>query len=134
MNARIDTIEGIGPVYRSKLEAVGIHTVESLLERCGSILGRKEVTALTGLREKQIEKWVRMADMMRLRGVGKEFSELLEAAGVRSVAALKSHDPERLCSRMNEVNEYRKLARRAPALHEVTAWVGAAQTMDQHVH
>lgn len=134
MSARIDTIEGIGPVYRSKLETVGIGTVEALLNRCGSILGRKEIAALTGLREAQISKWVRIADMMRLRGVGKEFSELLEASGVNSVASLGMRDPERLCNRMSEVNEARRLARRSPALHEVTAWVGAAKAMEQHVH
>jgi predicted RecB family nuclease len=134
MSAPIHTIEGIGPVYSSKLHTVGIATVDALIERCGSILGRKEVAALTGLREHQLDRWVRTADMMRLKGVGKEFSQLLEAAGVRSVSTLGMRDPEQLCGRLAEVNEQRKLARRTPALHEVSAWVGKARSLEHRVH
>lgn len=134
MNAPIDTIEGIGPTYRGKLEAAGVRTVEGLIERCGSILGRKEVATLTGLREGQIDKWVRTADLMRVNGVGKEYSQLLTAAGVQSIETLRTRNPEMLCTRLNEVNDQKRLARRSPALHEVSAWVGAARTMEQRVH
>ncbi len=134
MTARIDTVEGIGPTYRAKLHTAGIETVDTLLSRCGTPEDRRSVASMTGLREAQIAKWVRTADMMRVRGVGKEYSQLLEAAGVASVEALKNKDPAMLCGRLAEVNEARRLARRSPALHEVSAWIGAAQNMEVRVH
>lgn len=134
MTKRVDTIEGIGPVYRGKLEAVGIATVDDLIDRCGLPSRRQEVAAITGLRQQQLLKWVQIADLMRLQGVGKEYSQLLEAAGVHTLSALRSRDVEKLHTRIAEVNEFKKLARRTPGLHDVSAWVAAAQSLEQRVY
>ncbi len=133
MATRIDKIEGIGPVYRSKLEAAGIGTTEALLEKCGSRDGRRHVAALSGLREAQLLKWVNSADLMRLNGVGKEYSQLLEAAGVDTVRELRTRRPETLHAKLAEINGVKHLARRPPGLHDVTMWVEAAGTMEPRV-
>ncbi len=130
---RVDKIEGIGPVYRAKLEAVGIGTTEALLEQCGARQGRQRIAAATELREAQLLKWVNIADLMRVNGVGKEYSQLLEAAGVDTVRELKMRNPDSLCAKLSEVNEQKKLARRAPTLPEVSAWIAAAGTMEPGV-
>jgi predicted flap endonuclease-1-like 5' DNA nuclease len=130
---RVDTIEGIGPVYRGKLAAIGINTTDDLLERCGSAFGRQTIAASTGLRANQLLKWVNMADLMRLSGVGGEYSHLLEAAGVDTVKELKARVPEHLHEKLASVNEMKKLARRTPALHDVSRWVAAAQMMEARV-
>jgi predicted flap endonuclease-1-like 5' DNA nuclease len=130
---RIDKIEGIGPVYRAKLEAVGISTTAALLAQCGERDGRKMIASASGLREAQLLKWVNIADLMRLDGVGKEFSQLLEAAGVDTVRELKTRVPETLCAKLAEVNLMKRLARRTPALHDVNGWVSEAKDMDARV-
>lgn len=133
MTHRIDKIEGIGPVYRRKLEAVGVHTTDDLLMRCGAAAGRTQVAREAGLREAQLLKWVNKADLMRLNGVGGEYSHLLEAAGVDTVRELKGRVPEKLHERMTTLNETKKLSRRTPALGDVSNWIMAAQHMEPRV-
>ena len=81
MKYKIEEIEGIGPVVGAKLKALGIVDTDKLLERCGARKGRSEVAEETGLDESRLLKWVNAADLMRISGVGEEYSELLEAAG-----------------------------------------------------
>ncbi len=130
MKYKIEEIEGIGPAYGEKLGAVGIKTTDDLLDKCASPAGRKAMAEKTGLKESQILKWANMADLMRIKGVGEEFSELLEAAGVDTVKELKRRNPENLAAKMKEVNEEKKLTRAVPSLNEVTRWVEQAKSMD----
>ena len=130
MKYKIEEIEGIGPAYGAKLEAVGIKTTDDLLDKCASPTGRKAIAEKTGLKESQILKWTNMADLMRIKGVGEEFSELLEAAGVDTVKELKRRNPENLAAKIKEVNEEKKLTRAVPSLNEVTRWVEQAKSMD----
>ena len=81
MTAIID-IEGIGPAAAEKLKAAGVSTVEKLLEVAGPAKGRETLAEQTGLKEKQILEWVNRADLYRIKGVGEEYSDLLENAGV----------------------------------------------------
>ncbi|MFC1835708.1 DUF4332 domain-containing protein, partial [Thermodesulfobacteriota bacterium] len=82
MSYKIEDIEGIGPVYGEKLRAAGIRTTGELLERGHDPKGRKEIAAQTDLDSSQILKWTNLSDLMRITGIGPQFSELLEAAGV----------------------------------------------------
>jgi predicted RecB family nuclease len=133
MTTRIDKIEGLGSVSRKKLESVGIGTTDALLEKCGPGPARRMVAAQTGLREEQLLKWVNAADLMRLAGVDREYSQLLEAAGVDTVKELKRRSPQTLCEKLQALNETMSLARRTPALHDVSSWIHAAQGMEQRV-
>lgn len=133
MSYRITDIEGIGKVMGDKLIAAGVNKTSDLLDRGASAKGRTELAAATGLSKEQILKWVNMADLMRVKGVGEEYSELLEAAGVDTVKELRNRKAENLTEKMAEVNESRKLVRRAPNLSEVTRWVEFAKTLDPMV-
>ena len=88
--AKISEIEGIGPSYAEKLTAADISTTEKLLKVCGSKKGRAEIAMKTGISESNLLKWSNMADLMRIKGVGKQFAELLEAAGVDTVKELRT--------------------------------------------
>src|SRR3990172_12395201 len=81
----IDAIERIGPSYATKLRKAGIRTTEALLKRGGTRTGRKGVSSTTGLAENLILEWVNRADLMRVKGIGEEYSDLLEASGVGTV-------------------------------------------------
>ena len=129
MGYRIEEIEGVGPAHARKLGKVGIRSTTQLLERCCDRKGRKSISAATGLSEKQLLRWANMADLMRIRGIGQEFSELLEAAGVDTVKELRKRRPDNLTAKMVEVNGKRRLTRRAPAQSMVENWVAQAKEL-----
>lgn len=122
-------IEGIGPVYAKKLTDAGIATVEALLKEAGSAKGRKSLAEASGIEASHILEWVNRADLMRVKGVGSEYSDLLENSGVDSVKELAARRPDNLHAKMLEVNAAKKLVRRAPTLGEVERWVAEAKTM-----
>jgi len=130
MSYKIETIEGIGPTYGAKLIEAGIKTTDDLLDAGASPAGRKALAEKSGLTTTQILKWANMADLMRIKGVGEEYSELLEAAGVDTVKELRNRNAANLTAKMEEVNETRKLVRQVPALGHVENWVAQAKEMD----
>lgn len=129
MAYRIIEIEGIGPANARKLGKAGIKTTASLLKLCCDRKGRRTVSDTTGVSEKQLLKWANMADLMRIRGIGQEFSELLEAAGVDTVKELRKRNVANLVDRMLQVNQAKKLTRRVPAKSMVERWVDHAKKL-----
>ncbi len=129
MSYSISEIEGIGPVYAEKLGAAGIKTTEAYLERAKDPKGRKALAEETGIEASRILKWANMADLMRISGVGEEYSELLEAAGVDTVKELKHRNAENLAAKMSEVNEAKKLVRQVPSESQVVKWVEQAKEL-----
>lgn len=126
---RVEEIEGVGPVYAAKLEKAGIKWVEDLLEKCASRKGRGQVAEETGIEEKLILKWTNHADLMRIKGVGPEYSELLEAAGVDTVKELATRRADNLAAKMAEVNAGEKYTRNEPSAETVGKWVAEAKTL-----
>ncbi|WP_029555033.1 DUF4332 domain-containing protein [Xanthobacter sp. 91] len=129
MSYPIIEIEGVGAVFAEKLKAAGITTTEGLLERAKSPKLRKELAAATGIDESRVLKWANMADLMRIKGVGEEYSELLEAAGVDTVKELKTRVPANLTKAMAEANAKRKLVRALPTESMVEKWVAQAKEL-----
>lgn len=129
MSYKIEEIEGIGPAYAQKLRVGGIRTTNDLLKLCSDARGRRSVSERTGVSEGTLLKWVNLADLMRISGIGSEFSELLEAAGVDTVKELKMRNPENLTEKMKEVNAVRRLTRATPGIGSVKKWVGQAATL-----
>jgi len=128
--AKIIEIEGIGPVYAEKLATAGIKTVEALLKAGASKKGRDQLVEQTGIEYARILKWTNMADLFRVRGVGEEYSELLEAAGVDTVKELRNRRADNLHAKMVEVNAEKKLVRALPALSMVERWIEHAKELD----
>jgi predicted flap endonuclease-1-like 5' DNA nuclease len=126
---KIDAVEGIGPKYAEMLRKAGISRSHHLLEKGASRKGRKDLATTTGLDEAQILKWTNMCDLMRIKGVGEEFSELLEAAGVDTVKELAQRKAENLHKAMMEANGKRKMVRQLPSLKQTENWVAQAKTM-----
>ena len=127
--AKIVEIEGIGEKLAATLEGAGVATVEALLATAGTAKGREELANKTGLKAPQILEWVNRADLMRVKGVGSEYSDLLEAAGVDTVKELATRRPDNLHAKLLEVNEAKNLVRRPPALSQVEAWVADAKSL-----
>lgn len=129
----IETIEGIGASHAKKMRKAGINTCEKLLDSGATPKGRKAVAEATGFSEKQILKWVNFSDLMRIKGVGEEYSELLEAAGVDTVKELRNRNAENLAEKMAEVNAKKKLVRVVPSAKRTTDWVAQAKKLKPKV-
>lgn len=126
-------IEGIGNSYAEKLQAAEVGSLEALLEMGSTKKGRKGLEEATGISGKLILRWVNMADLFRIKGVGEEYADLLEAAGVDTVPELAQRKAENLHAKMAEVNTQKKLVRAVPGLSAVEKWVAQAKDLPRVV-
>lgn len=127
--AKLEAVEGIGTVYAEKLRQVGIATTEALLKRCATRKGRQELAEQTGISEKLLLEWANHLDLFRIKGIGPEYADLLEAAGVDTVPELAQRNPENLYQKIAEVNAEKKLVRRLPTLDMVRDWINQAKAL-----
>ncbi|HMD90855.1 MAG TPA: DUF4332 domain-containing protein [Anaerolineaceae bacterium] len=128
MTALVD-IEGVGEKYAEKLKAVGVKSTEDLLEKGKTPAGRKELAESSGVSEKLILGWLNRVDLARVKGIGSEYADLLEAAGVDTVPELSKRVPENLLKKMQEINTEKKLVRKMPVLTQVSDWVEQAKNL-----
>jgi predicted flap endonuclease-1-like 5' DNA nuclease len=129
MSYPISDIEGIEPESAATLKSVGIRTTERLLEAAKNPKGRRALSEKTGIDEKRILRWANMADRMRIKGVGEEYAELLQAAGVDTVRELKYRNPCNLAKAMAQANAKRKLVRVLPSEKAVVRWIEQAKKL-----
>ncbi|MFL7892158.1 MAG: DUF4332 domain-containing protein [Anaerolineales bacterium] len=131
--ASLIKIEGIGEKYATQLKMVGISTTETLLDRGSTPKGRKEIADKSGISKKLILEWVNLADLFRIKGVGEEYSDLLEEAGVDTVVELATRVPTNLYTSLVEVNKKKKLVRKLPTANQVSDWVKQAKKLPRVV-
>lgn len=124
--ARLEEIEGIGNTYGRKLAAVGVATTSALLEHGSSRAGRKRLAKAAGVSERRLLGWVNRLDLARVEGIGPQFSDLLEAAGVDSVAELRQRNADHLAEALQTVNARRGLVRRVPGAAVIAGWQSSA--------
>jgi predicted flap endonuclease-1-like 5' DNA nuclease len=122
-------IEGIGAAFEKKLNAAGLFSVQDLLERGATPKGRKEIAEKTGISDALILKWVNRADLFRIKGIGEEYGDLLEASGVDTVPELAQRKVENLYQKVVEVNNAKKLVRKLPAMSQVKSWIEQAKKL-----
>lgn len=132
--ASLRKIEGIGEAYAKKLAGCGIRTTDALLQKCSTSKGRKEIAAASGINEQMILRYTNQADLFRIKGVGEEYADLLEAAGVDTVPELAQRNPDNLHTKMMSVNEQKKLVRQPPAVAQVRNWVSQAKELPRAIH
>ncbi len=130
---KVVDIEGVGPAYAAKLEAAGVKDTDVLLKLGATPRGRQELAEKTGITEKLILEWVNRVDLYRIKGIGSEYSDLLETAGVDTVVELGARKPENLLAKMTEVNEAKHLVRKLPTLALVEDWVKQAKALPRAV-
>lgn len=130
MAYKIDEIEGIGPAYAAKLDEAGIKTTDDFLKLCCDAKGREAAATKTGISEKLLLSWANMADLMRVNGVGRQYAEVLHAAGVDTIKELRTRNAENLAAKMKEVNDEKNLANACPSESVVQGWIDKAKDMD----
>jgi predicted flap endonuclease-1-like 5' DNA nuclease len=126
---KLTTVEGIGPVYSEKLQEIGINTAEALLEQGATPKGRQEIAEKSGIPYAKVLEWINHVDLFRINGVGEEYADLLEAAGVDTVPELSQRNPGNLHEKMTAVNAEKKLVRQLPTSAQVADWVEQAKRL-----
>ncbi|HSF80087.1 MAG TPA: DUF4332 domain-containing protein [Anaerolineales bacterium] len=131
--ATLLSVEGIGKKYAQTLKDAGVGTAEALLKQGATPKGRKELAEKSGISEKLILEWVNHVDLFRIKGVGEEYADLLEEAGVDTVVELAQRKAENLHQKMVEVNKAKKLVRQLPTLAQVAGWVEQAKGLPRAI-
>lgn len=126
---KLNAIEGIGYASVEKLQALGIETVEQLLQNGRTEAGRKRMAAASKVTAKRMLGWVCRADLSRVKGIGSEYADLLEAAGVHTVADLAQQSADALCDTLKKCNQIKKRVRRVPATTRVAKWIEQARRL-----
>ena len=129
MPSSIAELDGLGPGFVIKMKNVGIRTTEKLLEATKSHKGRQILAEKTEIDQEQLLRVANLIDRMRIKGVGQEYAELLEAAGVVTVKELRYRNPARLAEAMAKANAKRKLVRVLPSEHTVERWIDDAKRL-----
>ena len=129
----LTVIEGIGPAYEEKLVNAGVNSCADLLEQGATKSGRNSLVEKSGMSAGLILKFVNHADLCRIKGVGGEYAELMEASGVDSVPELAQRNAENLAAKMAEVNEEKSLVRSLPSADTVAGWVAQAKELPRVV-
>jgi predicted flap endonuclease-1-like 5' DNA nuclease len=127
---KIHEINGVDALSGARLESVGVHTSAELLKMGATPMGRRDLAMRTGLDESRILKWVNMADLTRIRGIGPQYSQLFEVAGVDTVNELKNRNPENLYQKIKEANDAHHIARSLPTTEQVAGFVSQATQLD----
>jgi predicted flap endonuclease-1-like 5' DNA nuclease len=126
-------VEGIGKVNVEKLKKAGVGSTDSLLSMGGTASGRKELAKNSGISEKQILEWVNHVDLFRITGVGEEYADLLEEAGVDTVPELAQRKADSLLKKMVEVNTGKNLVNKMPALSQIEDWIAQAKKLPRAI-
>jgi len=126
-------IEGIGPKFAEKLQKAGVQSVEALLKSGSTPQGRKKLSETTDISGDLILEWVNHADLFRIKGVGEEYSDLLEEAGVDTVPELANRNAKNLFEKILEVNKQKKLVRKLPVLSQVENWIKQAKELPRTI-
>ena len=130
---KIIDIEGIGPAYAAKLAKAGVRTVEGLLKEGATPKGRKEIAEASKVDQTLILGWVNRADLYRIKGVGAQYSDLLEKAGVDTVVELSKRVAGHLYKKMEEVNQTKNLVNGMPGVNKVEDWIEQAKKLPRIV-
>ena len=131
---KLSEIEGIGPVNSQKLVTAGITNIEGLLASGSTPKGRKDIASKTGIGDTYILKWVNRADLFRVKGIGTQYGDLLEASGVDTVVELAARKAENLAKKMADINAEKKLVRQLPNEGQVAAWIEHAKTLPRVIN
>lgn len=129
--AKIVDVEGIGTKYAEKLIQAGVNTTDALLKAGATPKGRKDLAEKTGIGDALILKWVNHVDLYRIKGVGSEYSELLEAAGVDTIPELAQRNSTNLIQKIVAVNKEKKLVRKLPVESQIAHWIEQAKKLSR---
>ena len=113
---------------RQALKKAGIRNTAKYIEMAKTPADRKALAEKSGLSPEKILRYANMFDMMRLKGVAEENSDLLEAAGVDTIKELRHRKPQNLYDALKELNgDNKRFVKQVPSLNSVARWIEQAK-------
>ena len=89
----IDSINGMTHTEATKLRRARVRTTTTFLQIASSRSGRALLTKETGISSPKLLRWAKRAELMKIKDLGKDYADLLEAVGVESVSELRRRNP-----------------------------------------
>ncbi|MFZ5808508.1 MAG: DUF4332 domain-containing protein [Chloroflexota bacterium] len=132
--AKLEDVEGIGPKYADKLRSIGIRSSDAFLQAASTPKGRKDLAEKSGISDQLILEWANHLDLYRIKGVGSEYADLLEEAGVDTVVELAQRNAANLYQKMVEVNGAKQLVRKMPVQSQVADWIEQAKKLPRVIN
>lgn len=131
--ASILDIEGIGPANAEKLRKAGVRSVAGLLKQGATAKSRQKLSDATGIEPSKLLGWVNHSDLFRIRGIGAEYADLLEAAGVDTVPELRHRNAASLYETLVKKNEEKHIVRKMPTAGQVELWIQQAKSLSRAI-
>jgi len=131
--ARIDQVAGVGQKDATKLRKLGVRTSKGLIDAAAGRKGRTDLASATGIDHRDLQQWINHSDLLRVKGVGAEYAELLVAAGVDTLRDLRRRNPTALLAKIIGLNGDSKVVQRLPTESMVEGWIEAAKDLDPSV-
>jgi hypothetical protein len=125
----LNEIESINYYYKKKLAKRGIFNTVDLLDRCSDDYKIIRFAKMTGLSRRLLRKWVKLANIMRIKGIGEEYARLLIALGYGSLEALSKEKSEDLFQKIKTFDKSKFRIKRLPSVKEIKLWVKSAQEL-----
>ena len=119
----INSINGMTHTEATKLRRARVRTTATFLQIASTRSGRALLTKETGITSPKLLHWAKRAELMKIKNLGRDYADLLEAVGVESVSELKRRNPESLHEMMKNANQVKKIVDRMPSLKRVTSWI-----------
>ncbi|UCH37107.1 MAG: DUF4332 domain-containing protein [Candidatus Bathyarchaeota archaeon] len=133
LEQNVEKIEGIGPTYGGRLRNVGILSISDLLQAGSTRNERSALANKIGVTAPTVLKWVSRADFFRIRGVGKQYSDLIVAAGIQNVDDLARSNPKNLYVKLKDTDRKMNLVKQPPSFNTVKRWIVHAEKLQQIV-
>ena len=119
----IDSINVMTHIEATKLRRARVRTTVTFLQIASSRSGRALLTKETGISSPKLLHWAKRAELMKIKDLGRDYSDLLEAVGVESVSELKRRNAESLHESMTAMNNKQQIVDRMPSIKRVSKWI-----------
>lgn len=130
----IDRLPGLKSQERELLESHGIINTQTLLNCANTAANRLALANQLGLNLKYINKWVALADLARIPGVGCQYCGLTLHSGIASVFQLTQTPFYRLHRQIVRLQVATTISLdKSPSLGDVKRWIEEANAIYQQI-
>jgi len=126
----LDQLPGISPAHALGMAQLGLNSTDQLRRYGVSVEHRQTLAKTLQVPLRYVTKWVILADLARVPGVGCQFNGLLLHAGIMSVPQLAACSAQRLFTQLRRLH-VATLQRNdlCPTADQVNLWIHQAKAL-----
>lgn len=129
MSVTLGELRGITDAVLNALKGQGLGDSDALLEAAKTPQSRKSLASAAGVESTAILELANRADLARIKGIGRVYSDLMEEAGVDTVKELAKRLPANLHAKLIEINSTRQFTQRPPSVEQVSDFIEQAKSL-----